>query len=100
MLPTVERSGMVQRAAFQSAAWCVGSVLRLKVFPDYVGKGGVSLHRFRFQGHIAGVSGRPILQKQPLTTDVVFQYSSVQPNKRKFRTISPDIHEPPMIHLD
>jgi hypothetical protein len=99
LLPTNERSGMVQCTSFQSAVRCVESVLRTKLFPEHVQKGGSSLHRFGFQGQIAGLFFRPVMKQQPLTVTTVFDYITEQSNKRKLRSIVQDIPIQPQIIL-
>jgi hypothetical protein len=100
LLPTKDRSGMNQCTAFQSAVRCVESVLRRRIFPELIKKGSTSLHRFGFLGQIGGISIRPVMQQQALTTTTVFDYITSQVNKRKLRLVFPDIEGVPTIRVD
>ena len=105
ILPSDRRSAMNQATSFQSACRCVESILRVKLFPDFVTKGGKAIHRFGFTGQVAGVMPRPMLLRQNETIQTVFQYIRTSPNKKKLRqsldgmiTYSdltvPPVHEP------
>lgn len=100
LLPTKDRSGMNQCTAFQSAVRCVESVLRRRIFPELIKTGSTSLHRFGFLGQIGGISIRPVMQQQALTTTTVFDYITSQVNKRKLRLVFPDIEGVPTIRVD
>lgn len=85
LLPSDKRSAMAQCTSFQSAVRCVESLLQRRVFPEYIKKGGKSLHRLGFTGQISGLATRPLMSRQSETADAVFQYLRVQPNKNKLR---------------
>jgi hypothetical protein len=61
------------------------SLLQHRIFPEYIKKGGKSLHRLGFTGQISGLATRPFMSRQSETMDAVFQYLRVQPNKKKLR---------------
>ena len=73
---------MTQRTSFQSAVGCLESLLQHRIFPEYIKKGGKSLHRLGFTGQISGLATRPFMSRQSETMDAVFQYLRVQPNKK------------------
>ena len=100
LLPTADRSGMVQCTSFQSAVRCVESILQTKIVPPHIKKGGSSLHRFGFQGQIAGLSCRPMFQQQNLTVQKVYEYVTAQSNKLKLRAVVPDIPVQPSIVIE
>lgn len=52
ILPSDRRSAMNQATSFQSACRCVESILRVKLFPDFVSKGGKAIHRYGFTGRL------------------------------------------------
>jgi hypothetical protein len=79
---------MTQRTSFQSAVGCLESLLQHRIFPEYIKKGGKSLHRLGFTGQISGLATRPFMSRQSETMDAVFQYLRVQPNKKKTAPIS------------
>jgi hypothetical protein len=85
ILPSDKRSAMAQCTSFQSAVRCVESLLQRRIFPEYIKKGGKSLHRLGFTGQISGLAIRPLMSRQSETVDAIFQYLQVQPNKEKLR---------------
>jgi hypothetical protein len=85
ILPSDKRSAMAQCTSFQSAVRCVESLLQRRIFPEYIKKGGKSLHRLGFTGQISGLAIRPLMSRQSETVDAVFQSLRVQPNKKKLR---------------
>ena len=80
ILPSDKRSAMTQRTSFQSAVGCLESLLQHRIFPEYIKKGGKSLHRLGFTGQISGLATRPFMSRQSETMDAVFLYLRVQPN--------------------
>ena len=74
--------------AQRTSVGCVESLIQRRIFPEYIKKGGKSLHRLGFTGQISGLATRPFMSKQSETIDAVFQYLRVQPNSKKTAPIS------------
>ena len=100
LLPNESRSAVNQCTAFQAACRCVESVLRVKLFPNHVGKGGKVLHRYGFTGHAACLSLRPAFLRQEETITEVHQFIKSSPNKKNLRnnldaiSVYQDLHLP------
>ena len=85
VMPSDFRSAMTQRTAFQSACRCTDLILRKKLFPSHVQKGGKAIHRYGFTGQVAGLTVRPVFLRMRQTLEAVFEYIRLSPNKKKMR---------------
>ena len=85
LLPSDKRSAMTQATSFQAAFRCTESILKVKLFPDDISRGGKAIHRYRFTGQIASLATRPKPQRQVKTVDVVYNYMKMCVSKNKLR---------------
>ena len=74
LLPSDKRSAMTQAMSFQAAFRCTESILRIKLFPDDISKGGKAIHR--------SLATRPKLQRQVETVDAVYNYIKMCATKK------------------
>ena len=85
VLPSDRRSAMTQCTTFQAAFRCTESILKKKLIPDDIQKGGKAIHRFGFTGQIASLAICPKMLRQPETINAVYEYIKLAPTKNKLR---------------
>ena len=76
---------ILQCTTFQAAFRCTESILKKKLIPDDIQKGGKAIHRFGFTGQIASLAICPKMLRQPETINAVYEYIKLAPTKNKLR---------------
>lgn len=69
-----------------------GIILKKKLIPDDIRKGGKSVHRLGFTGQIASFATRPKMLRQVETTNAVSDCIRLAPTKNKLRLPVDKIH--------